>query len=184
MDTRLRAFRSFEPFEGYPVRDLAFSATGDRILVCTGSASVKVSLACNELQGTTCPMLLHCVGPLGLFWTCAMLLHCIDPLCLFLAHFKVVDRDGMELLETKKGDAYLFDLARTAGHVSSVNSGCWHPRNGSLFMTCSNDSTVRLLGSKLTWVQTGWEEAARHQRRCAMALPDRSAATRASHNRC
>lgn len=57
---------------------------------------------------------------------------------------QVLDREGKELLETKKGDGYLFDLAKTAGHVSIVNCGCWHPTNFDLYLTGSNDGTVRL----------------------------------------
>lgn len=53
-----------------------------------------------------------------------------------------MDREGKELLVTKKGDGYLFDLAKTAGHVSIVNSGVWHPTNNNLFLTGSSDGTV------------------------------------------
>lgn len=42
MDARLQAFRNLLPFEGYPVRDVAFSPKADMVLVCTGSSSVKV----------------------------------------------------------------------------------------------------------------------------------------------
>lgn len=37
-----RPFRSFEPIAGHPVFDLAYSPSGDRLLVCTGDARCKV----------------------------------------------------------------------------------------------------------------------------------------------
>jgi WD40 repeat protein len=42
MDTRLQSFRNLKPFDGYPVRDVAFNLKGDKMLVCTGSGSVKL----------------------------------------------------------------------------------------------------------------------------------------------
>lgn len=50
MDTRLRPFRNLEPFEGYPIRDVAFSTTGDKILICSGSGAVKVRYAAASTQ--------------------------------------------------------------------------------------------------------------------------------------
>jgi hypothetical protein len=51
MDTRLRPFRNLEPFEGYPIRDVAFSTTGDKILICSGSGAVKVRNAATNTAG-------------------------------------------------------------------------------------------------------------------------------------
>nr|XP_039262146.1 WD repeat-containing protein 70-like [Styela clava] len=56
---------------------------------------------------------------------------------------KVYNRDGFEVLECIKGDQYLSDMYRTAGHNAMLNSGCWHPKVKSEFMTCSNDGTIR-----------------------------------------
>eukprot|EP00042_Codosiga_hollandica_P054165 m.726596 g.726596 ORF g.726596 m.726596 type:complete len:709 (-) comp58859_c0_seq3:1749-3875(-) len=60
------------------------------------------------------------------------------------AQAKVLDRDGHELLTCLKGDQYLLDLAKTHGHVASINAGLWHPHNREWFTTFSSDSTVRI----------------------------------------
>ena len=60
------------------------------------------------------------------------------------AQAKVLDRDGSEKIETIKGDQYVTDMGRTAGHVAALNSGCWHPMNKEEFLTCSEDSTCRI----------------------------------------
>lgn len=57
---------------------------------------------------------------------------------------KVIDRDGKKVLECVNGDPYIVDMAKTKGHVGTLNDGCWHPKNKSLFMTCSIDGTIRL----------------------------------------
>ncbi|WAR23141.1 WDR70-like protein [Mya arenaria] len=57
---------------------------------------------------------------------------------------KVLDRDGHEKFECKKGDQYLADMAQTKGHAAMLNSGCFNPKVKAEFMTCSNDGTVRL----------------------------------------
>ncbi|XP_060577211.1 WD repeat-containing protein 70-like [Ruditapes philippinarum] len=57
---------------------------------------------------------------------------------------KVLDRDGIEKFECKKGDQYLADMAQTKGHAAMLNSGCFNPKVKAEFMTCSNDGTVRL----------------------------------------
>lgn len=43
MDARMGAFRTFEPSEGYPIRQLQYNRKGDLILVITGSPQPKVS---------------------------------------------------------------------------------------------------------------------------------------------
>eukprot|EP00744_Colponema_vietnamica_P016053 GILI01022508.1.p1 GENE.GILI01022508.1~~GILI01022508.1.p1 ORF type:complete len:507 (-),score=129.06 GILI01022508.1:144-1664(-) len=60
------------------------------------------------------------------------------------AHAKVYSRDGVQLLETMKGDMYITDMARTKGHVSMLTGGAWHPTEKNLFLTCSIDGTLRL----------------------------------------
>lgn len=57
---------------------------------------------------------------------------------------KVLDRDGHEVLECMKGDPYINDVSNTKGHTAMVNGGCWNPKIREEFMTCSNDSSVRL----------------------------------------
>jgi len=42
MDVNLRPFRSITPWDGYPVRSLQYTLTGDRFLVATGSAQPKI----------------------------------------------------------------------------------------------------------------------------------------------
>lgn len=64
--------------------------------------------------------------------------------CSGNAQAKILDRDGFEAMECVKGDQYLFDMAKTKGHVSMLNCGCWHPKDREKFMTCGDDGTVRL----------------------------------------
>jgi len=60
------------------------------------------------------------------------------------AQAKVLDRDGHEIYECKKGDQYIVDMTNTKGHVAMLNAGCWDPQHPEEFMTCSDDGTVRL----------------------------------------
>lgn len=60
------------------------------------------------------------------------------------AQAKVLDRDGFELFECPKGDQYIRDMAKTKGHVTMLNDGCWHPKDKREFLTCSNDGTLRI----------------------------------------
>ncbi|XP_038202750.1 WD repeat-containing protein 70-like [Arvicola amphibius] len=57
---------------------------------------------------------------------------------------KVIDRDGLEVMECIKGDQYIVDMANTKGHTAMLRTGSWHPRVRGEFMTCSDDATVRL----------------------------------------
>ncbi|TNY22933.1 WD40-repeat-containing domain protein [Rhodotorula diobovata] len=57
---------------------------------------------------------------------------------------KLYDRDGLEICEFNKGDMYIRDLRNTDGHVAAVTALAWHPKNPSLFLTCSADSTLRI----------------------------------------
>jgi len=58
------------------------------------------------------------------------------------AQAKVLDRDGFEVAECVKGDQYISDMARTKGHTAALNSGCWHPKIRSEFLTCAQDRYV------------------------------------------
>jgi len=60
------------------------------------------------------------------------------------AQAKIIDRDGFEVMECVKGDQYLQDQARTKGHTAALHGGCWNPKIREEFITCANDSTVRL----------------------------------------
>ncbi|RDD44206.1 WD repeat-containing protein 70 [Trichoplax sp. H2] len=60
------------------------------------------------------------------------------------AQAKVLDRDGMEIMECVKGDQYLSDMASTKGHVAMLHRACWDPFTNEEFMTCSDDGTLRL----------------------------------------
>ncbi|KAL5015983.1 hypothetical protein ScPMuIL_005572 [Solemya velum] len=97
MDSSLQSFRNIRPCEGYPVKQLQYSATGENILVVTGNSQAKV-----------------------------------------------IDRDGFVVLECVRGDVYLVDMAKTKGHIATLNSGCWNPKIREEFLTCSNDGSVRL----------------------------------------
>ncbi|TYJ56312.1 hypothetical protein B9479_003003 [Cryptococcus floricola] len=57
---------------------------------------------------------------------------------------KVFNRNGEEEKEYNKGDVYLRDMKNTNGHVAEINRGAWHPTEKSIFLTCSNDSTLRI----------------------------------------
>ncbi|WVW86626.1 hypothetical protein I302_108679 [Kwoniella bestiolae CBS 10118] len=57
---------------------------------------------------------------------------------------KVFNRDGEEGVEYNKGDVYLRDMKNTNGHTAEINGGAWHPTDNSQFLTCSNDSTLRI----------------------------------------
>ena len=52
---------------------------------------------------------------------------------------KVFDRDGVELLETLRGDMYLVDMKRTKGHVAGISAAAWHPKIKEEFLTCASD---------------------------------------------
>lgn len=57
---------------------------------------------------------------------------------------KIIDREGKKVLECVKGDPYIVDMAKTKGHIGTLNDGCWHPKNKSEFLTCSIDGSIRL----------------------------------------
>ncbi|KAL7424891.1 hypothetical protein Q5752_000577 [Cryptotrichosporon argae] len=61
---------------------------------------------------------------------------------------KVFNRDGEEAMEFMKGDVYLRDMNHTKGHTAEINAGVWHPTDDSLFLTCANDSTLRIWNVK------------------------------------
>lgn len=58
----------------------------------------------------------------------------------------LVAKDGLanKQHECPKGDQYISDMANTKGHVQMLNDGRWNPRDKSTFITCSNDSTIRI----------------------------------------
>jgi hypothetical protein len=56
MDSKLRSFRHFCPQEGHAIMSMAWSKTGDRFLVCPGSAIARVYdrdgyLLCQTIKG-------------------------------------------------------------------------------------------------------------------------------------
>ncbi|KWU46074.1 WD40 repeat-like protein, partial [Rhodotorula sp. JG-1b] len=57
---------------------------------------------------------------------------------------KLYDRDGAEKWEYNKGDMYIRDLRNTDGHVAAVTAVAWHPKDSSLFLTASADSSLRI----------------------------------------
>lgn len=56
----------------------------------------------------------------------------------------IISKDGQSLHQCPKGDQYLKDMSNTKGHVQILNDGCFHPRDRSIFMTSSNDGTLRI----------------------------------------
>ncbi|KAK6635610.1 hypothetical protein RUM44_000864 [Polyplax serrata] len=61
-----------------------------------------------------------------------------------MSQAKVLDRDGLEVLECVKGDQYLADMARTKGHVAPLTCGNWHPKTREEFLTSAEDGTCRI----------------------------------------
>ncbi|OCF37033.1 transcription factor [Kwoniella heveanensis BCC8398] len=57
---------------------------------------------------------------------------------------KVFNKEGDEGVEYNKGDVYLRDMKNTNGHTAEITGGSFHPTDNSQFLTCSNDSTLRL----------------------------------------
>ncbi|WRT69432.1 uncharacterized protein IL334_006418 [Kwoniella shivajii] len=57
---------------------------------------------------------------------------------------KVYTKDGEEGVEYNKGDVYLRDMKNTNGHTAEINGGSFHPTDKTQFLTCSNDSTLRI----------------------------------------
>ena len=56
---------------------------------------------------------------------------------------KIYNAEGVRKKTTIRGDMYLLDMANTKGHVASINDGQWHPKENHLFLTGSQDGTVR-----------------------------------------
>ena len=56
---------------------------------------------------------------------------------------QVLNRDGSQVYECRKGDQYIVDMMRTKGHVSALYNAVWHKKDKNIFMTCSFDCTVR-----------------------------------------
>lgn len=55
----------------------------------------------------------------------------------------IVGKDGQSAHQCPKGDQYLKDMTNTKGHVQILNDGCFHPKDRSIFITSSNDGTIR-----------------------------------------
>ena len=97
MDASLRSFRGLKPCESHVIRNLEYSATGDKLLVVPGSSQAKI-----------------------------------------------LDRDGHNIYECRKGDPYVVDVSRNVGHVGSLTSGTWHPKIKDEFLTASADNSMRI----------------------------------------
>jgi hypothetical protein len=57
---------------------------------------------------------------------------------------KVLDRDGHQVLECPRGYQYISDMMHTVGHVAMINAASWNPKQKEIFLTCSNDCSLRL----------------------------------------
>ncbi len=56
---------------------------------------------------------------------------------------KIFQADGTKKQTTIRGDMYLHDMNNTKGHVATIHDGKWNPKSECLFMTCSQDGTLR-----------------------------------------
>lgn len=58
----------------------------------------------------------------------------------------IIAKDGIvsKQYQCPKGDQYISDMTNTKGHVQMLNDGCWSPKDKGQFITCSNDSTIRI----------------------------------------
>lgn len=56
----------------------------------------------------------------------------------------MLDREGKRVLDTHKGDMYIRDMLKTNGHTSLINAGLFVPDYNNMFVTCSDDGTIRL----------------------------------------
>ena len=63
---------------------------------------------------------------------------------------QVLDRDGSQVYECRKGDQYIVDMTRTYGHVSALYNAVWHTKDRNIFMTSSSDCTVRFWDINVT----------------------------------
>lgn len=91
------SFRSVIPDDGHWPVACAFSNTGDRIIVGTGS---------------------------------------VQPV--------VMDREGQEIIQFVRGDMYVTDKSKTAGHTAAVTAADWHPLERDWVLTGSIDGSARL----------------------------------------
>ncbi|KAF8761823.1 Transcription factor [Rhizoctonia solani] len=66
---------------------------------------------------------------------------------------KLYERDGEEVATFIKGDPYIRDMKNTAGHVGELTACAWHPKESNLFITSSYDSTIRVLGRGVTYLE-------------------------------
>ncbi|KAJ2372654.1 hypothetical protein IW150_004010, partial [Coemansia sp. RSA 2607] len=57
---------------------------------------------------------------------------------------KLLDSSGRVVREFMRGDMYLLDMRRTAGHVAPLTSVDWNPRDPERFISSAADSTVRV----------------------------------------
>ena len=56
----------------------------------------------------------------------------------------LLDRDGRKLTTLMKGDMYIRDMRKTRGHVAACTVARFHPLDGNLLASASEDGTVRL----------------------------------------
>mmetsp|Transcript_8622 Transcript_8622/g.14581 ORF Transcript_8622/g.14581 Transcript_8622/m.14581 type:complete len:122 (-) Transcript_8622:1280-1645(-) len=57
---------------------------------------------------------------------------------------RVYDRQTLNKLKTTvRGDMYISDMANTKGHVASITGGQFHPKDSDIFITSSQDGSVR-----------------------------------------
>jgi WD repeat-containing protein 70 len=57
---------------------------------------------------------------------------------------RVLDREGAHIITMVRGDMYVTDPARTAGHTAACTAVSWHPLDASTVLTAARDGSVRL----------------------------------------
>ncbi|KAJ2311320.1 hypothetical protein IWW51_006457, partial [Coemansia sp. RSA 2702] len=56
---------------------------------------------------------------------------------------KLLTSEGRAAGESRRGDMYVMDMRRTAGHVSGLTAADWDPRGDRRFVTAGGDATLR-----------------------------------------
>ncbi|RKP39401.1 WD40-repeat-containing domain protein [Dimargaris cristalligena] len=79
------------------------------------------------------------------------------------------DRDGDTLEQFAKGDMYIRDQRRTAGHTMAITRVGWHPTNTNTFYTASRDGTVRI-----------WDATQKHKQNQVLVIRPQRSTTRVS----
>lgn len=150
MTQTLEPFRYMEPQEGYHIRDLSYSVTGDNILVTTGSATPMLYdrdgflvASCKKGNSTKVSITVLCQEQNDFFLNMA---YAIVLKIMFVKN-GFPNNNLIFLIQVNNafiiGDNYLMDASKTMGHQAMCNGGRFHPFERGWFLTVANDGTVR-----------------------------------------